>query len=253
MLKGPESSPPIGPSSPEADLAVLEAKLDYVFRNREFLRQAVTHKSYTHEALEESHFHNESMEFLGDAVLGFLITDLIFHAFPSVNEGRLSKIRAYLVSSSNLYILAKKIDLQQHLRLGRGEEKTGGRKKKALSANAFEAVVAAIYLDAGIERVRAFLDPLYAPIIANIRAGRAIVEDPKTKLQEFLQARNMPLAQYIVTAETGPEHRKIFHVDLHVGDAKLASASGTTKKKAEIQTAEIALRQLTSEKKKDSL
>jgi ribonuclease-3 len=224
----------------------LEEKLDYVFRNRELLRQAVTHKSYTHEAVEDDRFHNESMEFLGDAVLGFFITDLIFHAFPTVNEGRLSKIRAYLVSSASLSILAKKVHLPQHLRLGKGEEKTGGRKKKALSANAFEAVIAAVYLDSGIEAVRAFLEPLYAPIITEIQAGRAIVEDPKTTLQEFLQARNMPPAQYIVTAETGPEHRKIFHVDLHVGDDKMASASGTTKKKAEIQTAEIALRQLNS-------
>jgi ribonuclease-3 len=157
-----------------------------------------------------------------------------------------------LVSSSSLSVLAKKIDLPQNLRLGKGEEKTGGRKKMALSANAFEAVIAAIYLDAGIEAVRAFLDPLYAPIIAEIRAGRVIVEDPKTTLQEFLQARNMPPAQYVVTAETGPEHRKIFHVDLLIGEKNIAAASGTTKKKAEIQTAEIALRQLTSRQSSDT-
>jgi ribonuclease-3 len=227
-------------------MSELERKLDYAFRNRDLLRQAITHKSYAHEAEEEDSFHNESMEFLGDAVLGFLVTDLIYKTFPSMNEGRLSKIRAYLVSSASLSVLAKRIDLPQDLRLGKGEEKTGGRKKTALSANAFEAVVAAIYLDSGIDAVRSFLDPLYAPIIAEIRAGRAIVEDPKTTLQEFLQARNMPPAQYVVTAETGPEHRKIFHVDLMIGDRKMATASGTTKKKAEIQTAEIALRQIQS-------
>jgi ribonuclease-3 len=225
-------------------LSDLEEKLEYVFRDRDLLRQAITHKSYAHEAEEDSSFHNEPMEFLGDAVLGFLITDLIYHAFPTVSEGRLSKIKAYLVSSASLSVLAQKIGLPQYLRLGKGEEKTGGRKKRALSANAFEAIIAAIYLDTGIEAVRNFLDPLYAPIIAEIRAGRAVVEDPKTTLQEFLQARNMPSAQYIVRDETGPEHRKIFHVDLTIGDEKVASASGTTKKKAEIQTAEIALKQL---------
>jgi ribonuclease-3 len=246
VVAGTQSRTPVRTGRTATDLRELEDKLDHTFRNRELLRQAVTHKSHAHEAQEADSFHNESMEFLGDAVLGFLITDVIYHAFPSASEGRLSKIRAYLVSSASLFLLAKKIDLPQYLRLGKGEEKTGGRKKRALSANAFEAVIAAIYLDAGIETVRAFLDPLYAPIIDAIRSGRAIVEDPKTTLQELLQARNMPPAQYVVTAETGPEHRKIFHVDLHIGDQLLASASGTTKKKAELQTAEIALRQLTS-------
>jgi ribonuclease-3 len=234
------------------DLSELEGKLGYTFNNQAFLQQAVTHKSHAHEADEEDSLHNESMEFLGDAVLGFLITDLIYRAFPSMNEGRLSKIRAYLVSSTSLSVLAKEIDLPQYLRLGKGEEKTGGRKKKALSANAFEAVIAAIYLDSGMEAVGSFLRPLYTPIIDEIRAGRAVVEDPKTTLQEFLQARSMPAARYIVSAETGPEHRKIFHVDLLIGEKKVASASGTTKKKAEIQSAEIALRQLHSSENQES-
>ena len=252
VLRGAPSFSPKTSTHPKVELSELEGKLNYSFRNRAFLRQAITHKSYAHEAEGDDSLHNESMEFLGDAVLGFWTTDLIYRAFPSMNEGRLSKIRAYLVSSASLSVLAKGIDLPQYLLLGRGEEKTGGRKKKALSANAFEAVIAAIYLDSGIDAVGSFLDPLYAPIIAEIRAGRAIVEDPKTTLQEFLQARNMPPAQYIVSAETGPEHRKIFHVNLLIGDKKLSSASGTTKKKAEIQTAEIALRQLQSSRDDES-
>jgi ribonuclease-3 len=222
----------------------LEKELDHTFDNPELIRQAITHKSYAYESNGDSSFHNESMEFLGDAVLGFLITDFIYHAFPSVTEGRLSKIKAYLVSSSTLSTLAKNIGLQRHLRLGRGEEKTGGRAKRAISANAFEAVIAAIYLDAGIDAVKGFLEPLFTPIIEDIREGRAVVEDPKTTLQEFLQARNFPPARYVVTDETGPEHRKIFHVELAIGEDKLATASGTTKKNAEIQAAQIALNHL---------
>ena len=163
----------------EGDRRGLEQELEHTFRNPELLRKALTHKSFAYETTEDSSFHNESMEFLGDAVLGFLITDIIYHAFPSVSEGRLSKIKAYLVSSANLSVLAKNIGLHHHLRLGRGEEKTGGRKKKALSANALEAVIAAIYLDAGIVAVRQFLEPLFSPIIEDIRNGRAVVEDPK--------------------------------------------------------------------------
>ena len=229
---------------PEGHRSDLEQELEHTFKDPELLRQAITHKSFAYETNGDSSFHNESMEFLGDAILGFVITDIIYHAFPSVSEGRLSKIKAYLVSSANLSVLAKKIDLQQHLRLGRGEEKTGGRKKKALSANALEAVIAAIYLDAGIVAARQFLEPLFSPTIEDIREGRAVVEDPKTMLQEYLQARGDTQARYVVTAETGPEHRKIFHVELVIEDEKLASASGTTKKNAELQAAQIALDQL---------
>jgi ribonuclease-3 len=257
-FRGAEPSQPEGPplkedplESPDGaeDLAILEDKLGHQFRTRDFLRQAITHKSFAHEFEDDPSFHNESLEFLGDSVLGFLITDDIYHAFPSVNEGRLSKIKAYLVSSSTLSTIAQTIELPDYLRLGKGEEKTGGRKKKALSANAFEAILAAIYLDAGIEKVRSFLEPLFAPLIEDIRTGRAVVEDAKTTLQEYLQARNLRPAHYVVTNETGPEHRKVFHVELSIGDEKLSVATGTTKKSAETQAAQIALAQLKSRNK----
>lgn len=227
------------------DLSELEAKLDHRFRRRDLLEQALTHKSFAHEAGGSS--HNESMEFLGDAVLGFLVTDFIYLDFPALSEGRKSKIKAYLVSAATLSTLALALDLPRYLRLGKGEEKTGGRKKKALSANAFEAVVAAIYLDSGIDEVRRFLDPIYRPLIRDVREGRAAVEDPKTALQEYLQSRNLQTAQYIVTAETGPEHRKTFHVELRIGAAKVSSATGTTKKNAELVAAQKALARLLRE------
>jgi ribonuclease-3 len=228
------------PSAPvEFDLSDLESRLGYRFRTRSLLQQALTHKSFAYES--EGEVHNESMEFLGDAVLGFLVTDFIYRDFPALSEGRKSKIKAYLVSAATLSHLALSLDVPGHLRLGKGEEKTGGRKKKALSANALEAIVAAIYLDAGIDQVRRFLEPLYLPLIREVQDGRAIIEDPKTALQEFLQARNLEPAQYNVTAETGPEHRKTFHVELRIGARKVSSANGPTKKNAELLAAHAAL------------
>lgn len=224
------------------ELSELQDRLGYHFTREDLLLQALTHKSFAHESGHGA--HNESMEFLGDAVLGFLVTDFIYRDFPGLTEGRKSKIKAFLVSATTLSSLALAIEIPQFLRLGKGEEKTGGRKKKALSANALEAVVAAIYLDTGIDSVRAFLGPLYAPLIEDIREGRAVVEDPKTALQEFLQARNLDPAQYLVAAESGPEHRKTFQVEVQVGERKLGKASGTTKKKAELQAAQAALSKL---------
>jgi ribonuclease-3 len=228
----------------ETDISRLEEILGCRFRQKCLLQQALTHKSFAHEASEGAAAHNELMEFLGDSILGFLVTDIIYHGFPGVTEGRLSKIKAYLVSATALVVLAQEIGLPDYLRLGKGEEKTGGRKKKALIANAFEAVIAAIYLDHGVEDVRRFLSPLYAPLIQEIRDGHAVVEDPKTTLQEYIQARNLPLARYVVTNESGPQHRKTFHVEVLVDEKKLAKASGTTKKRAESQAAQAALRKL---------
>jgi ribonuclease-3 len=229
-------------SSASVDPCELEAKLGYRFRNKELLEHALTHKSFAYESGGSP--HNESMEFLGDSILGFLVTDFIFHEFPDYSEGRKSKIKAYLVSSATLSTLALQLEIPRYLRLGRGEEKTGGRKKKALSANAFEAVIAAIYLDSGIEEVRRFLAPIFHPLIREVGEGRAAIEDPKTALQEYLQARNLESAQYSVTAETGPEHRKTFHVELRVGARTLGSATGPTKKNAELLAAQIALAKL---------
>jgi ribonuclease-3 len=232
-------------SSASVDPCELEARLGYRFRNRELLQHALTHKSFAYESGGSP--HNESMEFLGDSILGFLITDFIFHEFPDYSEGRKSKIKAYLVSSTTLSMLALQLEIPKYLRLGKGEEKTGGRKKKALSANAFEAVIAAIYLDSGIEDVRRFLAPIFHPLIREVGDGRAAVEDPKTALQEYLQARNLESAQYSVTAETGPEHRKTFHVELRVGTRTLGSATGPTKKNAELLAAQSALAKLRKE------
>jgi ribonuclease-3 len=236
-------------SSATVDTCELEARLGYRFHDKVLLHNALTHKSFAYEAGGSP--HNESMEFLGDSILGFLITDFIFHEFPEFSEGRKSKIKAYLVSSATLSTLALQLEIPKYLRLGKGEEKTGGRKKKALSANAFEAVIAAIYLDSAIDEVRRFLAPIFYPLIREVGEGRAAIEDPKTALQEYLQARNLEAAQYSVTAETGPEHRKTFQVELRIGDRTLGTAMGPTKKNAELLAAQTALAKLLEEENGD--
>jgi ribonuclease-3 len=229
----------------QTDLSQLERDIGISFGDRELLARALTHKSYAYEVVGVE--HNESLEFLGDAVLGFIVTDLVFHTFPDFREGRKSKIKAYLVSANTLSGLSQALSIPQYVRLGRGEEKTGGRKKKALCANTFEALVAAVYLEAGIEATREFLTPLYEPLLQNVRSGKAIVEDAKTALQEFLQAQKLSPPHYELTGETGPEHRKTFHVELRVGRRKLGRASGRTKKGAELMAARAALDKLLTE------
>ena len=230
-------------SNSSSNLGELQDILGHEFKDLGLLEKALTHKSFAHEA-GEGFTHNESLEFLGDSILGFLITDIIYERFPELDEGHKSKIKAYLVSAVALSELALKLELAKYLRLGKGEEKTGGRQKQALRANALEAVVAAIYLDAGIDAARAFVEPLYSPLFTEVQGKGAAVEDPKTTLQEHLQAQNLPPAQYVIVKEKGPEHRKTFHVNLLVGDRRLATTSGSTKKKAELRAARVALEKL---------
>ena len=233
-------------SNSSFDLAELQQKLGHTFDDPTLLEKALTHRSFAHEAGKGS-ADNESLEFLGDSILGFLITDIIYNRFPQLDEGHKSKIKAYLVSAVALSKLALKLDLAKYLRLGKGEEKTGGRQKQALRANALEAVVAVIYLDAGIDAARAFVEPLYAPLFTEVQVKGVTVEDPKTTLQEHLQAQNLSPAQYVVIKVKGPEHRRTFHIDLLVGDRKLASTTGSTKKKAELKAARIGLEKLKQE------
>ena len=226
------------------DRPSLEKALGSEFVQPELLERALTHKSFAHEAKDHRPAHNESLEFLGDAVLGFLVTDLIYRSFPTMNEGRQSKIKAHLVSTVTLSRISGQLGLPDHMRLGKGEEKTGGRRKMALRANALEAVLAAIYLDRGIEAARELTERLYAPFVEAVRTGRADVDDAKTALQEYLQARERPLATYRVVAEAGPEHKKTFYVELFVEGERLATASGATKKQAELIAAREALERL---------
>jgi ribonuclease-3 len=224
-------------------LAALERRIGYRFRDTGLLEHALTHKSRAHEDATGGVLDNESLEFLGDAVLGFLIADLLYHEFPQFTEGQKSKAKASLVSTASLAALAARIGLGEYLLLGRGEEKTGGRRKQALLADGCEALIAALYLDGGLETARAFLMRELGEEIARVRSPE-FLRDFKSALQEQLQALGRPLPRYDVLAEHGPEHEKRFHVRVRVGDEVLAEAEGRTKKDAEQAAAQLALQRI---------
>ena len=225
----------------------LEGRLGYHFRDRDLLERALTHRSRANEDASGVVTDNESLEFLGDSVLGFVVADTLFRTFPESDEGQKSKIKASLVSTTMLARLARRIGLGDYLVLGRGEEKTGGRRKQALLADGYEALIAAIYLDGGIDAARSFLTAQLAPAMDTVREPSFPEHDHKSCLQEYLQARGHPRPAYRVVAETGPDHRKVFQVELWVGAEVMATASGRTKKEAEQQAARLALERLRSD------
>jgi ribonuclease III len=187
---------------------------------------------------------NESLEFLGDAVLGLIVADALFRQYPSYNEGQKSKIKASIVSTQALARQAEEIQLGDHLILGRGEEKTGGRFKQALLADAYEALIAAIYLDGGLDAAEAFLRRELKDAIDAGADRNFVGQDFKSALQERVQALGRPLPEYRIAGETGPDHRKIFSIEVVVGGEVLAGASGKAKKEAEQEAARLALERL---------
>ena len=222
----------------------LEARIGYRFNDRGLLEHALTHKSRAAEDVSGGVIDNESLEFLGDAVLGLVVADALFRRFPDYDEGQKSKIKASVVSTQSLAKHAERLDLGQHLILGRGEEKTGGRYKAALLADAYEALIAAVYLDGGIEAASGFLMRELGDAIEAGQQPDFHGEDFKSALQERLQSLGRPLPQYRVVHEEGPDHRKVFHVDVVVGGETLAGAPGRTKKEAEQEAARLALERL---------
>lgn len=230
----------------DAGFDELERQLGYRFRDRDLLERALTHRSRAHEDASGAVTDNESLEFLGDSILGFVVADELFRTFPQSDEGEKSKIKASLVSTTMLAALARRIGLGEFLVLGRGEEKTGGRRKQALLADGYEALIAAIYLDGGIEAARSFVTAQLAPAVASAREPSCPQHDHKSALQELLQARSRPLPEYRLVAETGPDHRKLFQVELWIGDEVATSATGRTKKEAEQEAARLALAGLRS-------
>ena len=219
----------------------LEARLGYRFRDRDLLECALTHRSRANEDATGAVTDNESLEFLGDSVLGFLIADTLFRTFPQFDEGQKSKIKASLVSTAMLARLARRLGLGEYLVLGRGEEKTGGRRKRALLADGYEALIAAVYVDGGIDAARAFITSQFAPAMDDVREPTFPERDHKSFLQEFLQAQERPLPEYHVVAESGPDHQKLFEVEVRIGGEAVATASGRTKKEAEQRAARLAL------------
>ena len=217
----------------------LESDLGYDFQDKGLLEHALTHRSRAHEDVTGGVSDNESLEFLGDAVLGFLISDRLFREFPDWNEGQKSKAKALLVSAPTLTALGQALDLGRYLYLGRGEEKSGGRRKPTLLEDAFEAVVAAIYLDGGIAEAEKFIERQFRESIEEIRAGRSI--DHKSALQIWLHEMKQPAPTYVLTGEHGPAHVKVFNVAVKIGDESISRGEGRSKKVAEQQAAERAL------------
>jgi len=233
--------------------AALEERLGYQFSSRALLERALTHSSALPElkssgAEEASHgtlpMDNERLEFLGDAVLGLLATEYLLANFPEWSEGQLSKGRARIVNAGSLEAAARRLGLGEHLRLGRGEEKTGGREKQTLLADAFEAVVAGIYLDAGLGPSREVLRRVLFEQALEERGDRIADSDRKSALQEFLQGRGRPPAEYRLTGESGPDHQKLFLIEVWVDGERMAAGEGATKKEAEQRAASSALEML---------
>ncbi len=209
------------------------------FDNLSVLERALTHSSYLNEhpeAIED----NERLEFLGDAVLDFLVGAWLYHHFPELREGDLTRLRAALVKTEQLAEFAKKIKLGQALRLGKGEWKTGGRYRQALLCGAFEALVGALYLDGGLDVVDQFLEPFLEPAVEKILATRED-RDPKSELQEIIQSRGFPPPYYRIVSSSGPEHEKTFVVEVLMGDISLSQGVGKNKHAAEKAAAQQAL------------
>jgi ribonuclease III len=251
------------------ELEALETAIKHKFRDRSLLQLALTHSSLAHELQTKiatdsdpesacTHFHdNEQLEFLGDAVLGFVTSRRLFEKFPHFQEGQLSKLRAHLVSARYLIKVARQLQLGNFLYLGRGEERSGGRGKPALLVDALEATIAAIYLDGGLEPARKFivqtiLKPELERLERDLERGIAVT-DYKSALQELLQSRGMGQPTYAVVNEEGPEHRKLFTVEVRIYPQNgtppvfVSHAEGTTKKKAEQRAAELVLEWLQKE------
>ncbi len=224
----------------------LEALLGHTFQNQDLLRRALTHRSRAFE--DASHLadgaDNEQLEFLGDAILGFLVSEELLKRFPHLPEGRLSKAKARVVSAAHLHRAAQRLDLGRFLRLGRGEEMSGGRAKKALLADALEALLAALYLDAGIEEARRFVvETIMDDLSGEEEEGNAEV-NYKGALQELAQSLNLPVPRYRIVSEEGPEHTKTFTLEVSVGPRWSAQAEGSSKKTAGQAAARILLDRL---------
>ncbi len=224
-----------------------EAVVGHQFRNAELLVRALTHKSLAFELVNEGEdaFDNEQLEFLGDSVLGFLVSDVLVSRFAAFPEGRLSKLKAQLVSASHLYHVALVLQLGSYLRIGRSEEMSGGREKKALLADALEAVIAALYLDGGMETARRFVqERVIGDITAELEISDPAAKDYKSSLQELAQAMKLPPPRYITVREQGPEHAKVFTVEVRLGRQYSGQAEGLSKKAAGQKAAEVVMRKL---------
>lgn len=224
-----------------SQLNELQRRLAYQFHDISLLDRALIHRSYAHENADKNIKHNEALEFLGDSILGFIVSYWIFERFPLLDEGKLSKIKAFLVSARTLARRAELLGLGHFLRLNRGEEKTGGRFKRALMVDAYEAIIAAIYLDGGLEVAINFVRRELYHELKSLDTEDLSATDYKSALQEYLQAANLPAPEYLVVETIGPEHERTFRIELRIGKEKVATGAGPAIKVAHQEAAREAL------------
>lgn len=222
-------------------LQPLENNLDYKFKNIELLRTALTHSSYANEQNMKNTENNERLEFLGDSILSLIVSQYLYNKYPNYPEGELTKIRAKVVCESSLAFAARKIDLGEFLLLGKGEEVTGGRVRDSILADASEALVGAIYMDSGFKVVNDLMLKIFENDIVNAVAKGSLFIDYKTELQENLQKRTKAQIEYRISREEGPDHDKIFFIDVMIDNKSVGTGSGRNKKEAEQMAAKEAL------------
>ena len=216
----------------------LERALGYEYKNRELLRLALSHTSYANEIYKDAFQSYERLEFLGDSILGFVTADYLYRTFPDKLEGELSRIRAELVCEKNLAIVAEKLSLGEYLLLGNGEEQTGGRERPSVVSDAFEALIAGIYLDGGLEAAQRFVLPF---VEEDLTHEAAPFVDYKTRLQEIIQKNPEERVEYVLVSAEGPDHDKKFVVEVHLNSNVIGRGASRSKKGAEQAAAHEAL------------
>jgi len=227
-----------------SDLNNLEQKLGIKFKDKNLLREALTHRSYLNENPSWSTPHNERLEFLGDAVLELASTENLFHLFPQYSEGQLTSLRAALVNYQIIAKIGRDLDLDNFILLSRGEAKDTGRAREVILANAMEALIGAIYLDSGYDEVKKIIGQfIISPYVDKIIES-GLYKDPKSQLQEIAQEKFKVTPTYSVLEEWGPDHKKIFHIGVYFADKLIAEGDGYSKQEAEIEAAKNALKGL---------
>jgi len=229
----------------EKDLMLkdLEKKLDYKFKDRALLKEALTHPSFQKRDLKNKTANNQRLEFLGDSVLDLIVTERLYCKLTSFSEGKLTKIKSVMVSKDTLAKWANHLSLGKHILLGKGEDSTGGRKKLSILADCFESLLGAIYLDSGLQKAKKFISPLIKEKIALIIEGKH-EEDFKTLLQEISQKKMKCLPEYCLIKEKGPDHKKIFCIEVKLKKVTYGTGNGENKKEAEQEAAKNALKKL---------
>ena len=216
----------------------LQEGLGYVFHDQALLKNALTHSSYANENHSLGIRDNERLEFLGDSILGFVVAEYLYRTFPGKPEGDLSRLRADLVCETNLAKQAKIVNLGEHLLLGHGEAQSGGRQLASIVSDAMESVIAAAYLDGGFEAAKGII---YRLILAEKPTGKVKIVDFKSELQELVQRKKDQIIQYVLIGESGPDHEKLFEVEVRLNDKRVGIGTGTSKKRAEQEAAHAAI------------